>query len=165
MLSVTNSPPAEVSIQCNSNIFILITIYIGTEKHQNICTIYTVSFNQIQSGGLTLLLIILMNLHKLIRFCLLLDDIISLIHKMLGLLCKCFLISFFCFHFPKMDTSEYNEIHRQYQNYINYTFCFLVLNFSIYHTGARGTHSTESLWLTVRNLQNIKKYFSSNMLK
>jgi hypothetical protein len=31
---------------------------------------------------------ILMNLHKLIRFCLFVDDIISLKHKMLGLLCN-----------------------------------------------------------------------------
>jgi hypothetical protein len=49
-------------------------------------TIYTnrVSFNQIWSGGLTLLLIMLMNLNKLIIFCLFLDDIIFLKHKMLG---------------------------------------------------------------------------------
>ena len=33
-----------------------------------------------------------------------------------------------------MDTSEYNGIHRQYQNYIDYTFNFLFLNFAIYYT-------------------------------
>ena len=76
-------------------ICILISIYIGTEKHQNICTIYTnrVSFNQIQSGELTLLLMMLMNLHKLIRFCLYLGDIVSLKPKKLQ--CNVFLIYVF----------------------------------------------------------------------